>query len=216
MIKYKFKKAIIWDWNGTLLNDLDICIGCMNQLLKKRNLPLLTIEKYRKIFTFPVQSYYQSAGFNFENEPFEVPAMEFIDLYHQALSQAKLFSDVMQVLEFISSKGISQSVLSAMEHESLVKSLIDRKIFPFFEEVSGINNHYAHSKLEIGRQLIDKINLPHNQLLMIGDSLHDLEVSDQLGIDCLLVSRGHQSKERLMAKTPNVFDELNDVITLFN
>jgi phosphoglycolate phosphatase len=188
----------------------------MNQLLKRRNLPVLTIEKYRKIFTFPVKSYYQSAGFNFEKEPFELPALEFIDLYHQALGRAKLFSDVMQALEFISSKGISQSVLSAMEHESLVKSLIDQKIFPFFEEVSGINNHYAHSKLEIGQQLIEKINLPKNQLLMIGDSLHDLEVSDQLGIDCLLVSRGHQSKERLLAKTPNVFDELNDVISLFN
>lgn len=216
MINYKIKKTIIWDWNGTLLNDLEICIQCMNLLLKRRNLPILTIEKYRRIFTFPVKSYYRSAGFDFNKEPFETPAMEFIDLYHQTLSKAKLFSDVVNVLEYIAKKGISQSVLSAMEHESLVQSLKDNQILPFFEEVTGINNHYAHSKLEIGQKLIKKINLSKNQILVIGDSLHDLEVSDKLGIDCLLVSRGHQSKERLLAKTPEVVDDLKDVIKLFD
>ncbi len=216
MIDYKSKKAIVWDWNGTLLNDLEICVYCMNQLLLNRNLPKLTIEKYREIFTFPVKEYYQRAGFDFDQEPFEIPATEFINLYHQELDQAKLFSDVIPVLDYVSRKVLSQSILSAMKHDSLVKSLADNEIITYFKEVSGIDNHYAHSKLEIGEALVKKIKPPKNQLLMIGDTLHDLDVADALGIDCLLISGGHQSKVRLLSKTPNVIEEINEVIGLFN
>ena len=67
----KNKKAIIWDWNGTLLDDVELCINSMNLLLKERNLQALTIDRYREIFTFPVKEYYQKAGFNFKTENFE-------------------------------------------------------------------------------------------------------------------------------------------------
>ncbi|RLD72105.1 MAG: HAD family hydrolase, partial [Bacteroidetes bacterium] len=48
------KRAILWDWNGTLLDDTDICVQCINSLLETRQLNLLNKERYRKIFTFPV------------------------------------------------------------------------------------------------------------------------------------------------------------------
>ncbi len=51
------KKVIIWDWNGTLLNDTDICVSCMNRVLKKRGLELLDVQRYREIFNFPVKIY---------------------------------------------------------------------------------------------------------------------------------------------------------------
>ena len=51
--------TIIWDWNGTLLNDVDMCINCMNQLLQPRNIALLDHKKYQEVFTFPVQDYYE-------------------------------------------------------------------------------------------------------------------------------------------------------------
>lgn len=216
MIDYKSKKVIIWDWNGTLLNDTAICVECMNLLLLKRELPILDKKKYRKIFTFPVKTYYKNAGFDFEHEPFEIPAMEFIEYYHQTLSKAELFSDVLKVLKYIENKGLTQLILSAMEHDSLVKSLTDNEIVQYFDDVSGIDNHYAHSKLKIGEDLINKIDLPKKQLLIIGDSLHDLEVSDALGIDCLLIANGHQSKERLINKTPHVIEEIKDVINLLD
>ena len=71
MDSIKAYKHIIWDWNGTLLDDVDIVIDCMNSLLKKRNLPLLHVDKYKDIFTFPVKDYYSQLGFDFTTEPFE-------------------------------------------------------------------------------------------------------------------------------------------------
>jgi phosphoglycolate phosphatase len=72
-------KSIIWDWNGTLLNDLDFCISTINILLKKRELPLLNHYSYKEVFSFPVKDYYQAVGFDFSKEDFAIPAQEFID-----------------------------------------------------------------------------------------------------------------------------------------
>jgi len=82
LYKKNHVELILWDWNGTLLNDQTICIDAMNRLLVKRGLPLLTEEKYRRVFTFPVKTYYAQLGFDFAKEPFEIPALEFMEQYH--------------------------------------------------------------------------------------------------------------------------------------
>ncbi|MFA5815041.1 MAG: hypothetical protein WC865_05425 [Bacteroidales bacterium] len=82
MEKHPFSyRHIIWDWNGTLLDDKWLCIESICTLLLDRNLPPIDEEKYARIFRFPVKEYYQEAGFDFIHEPFEVPAMEFIRIY---------------------------------------------------------------------------------------------------------------------------------------
>ena len=90
---------IIWDWNGTLLDDVDIVIGAMNTLLKRRNLPLLGKEKYKKIFTFPVKEYYAQLGFDFSIEPFEKLAVEYMTELNSDKYQFKLYSGVVKILE---------------------------------------------------------------------------------------------------------------------
>ena len=106
--------TIIWDWNGTLLNDTDICIESMNLLLQKRNHPVLTKDRYREIFTFPVRDYYIKAGFNFESEPFDLIALEFMDLYFSRLPKANIFSEAGQVLSIFQQRKITQVLISAM------------------------------------------------------------------------------------------------------
>ena len=211
----KHIKTIIWDWNGTLLNDATFCVICMNKVLSKRNMPQININEYRRFFTFPVKKYYEAIGFNFQKENFEVPAMEFINQYYSHLDEADLHACATDVLEFFKKSGTKQLVLSAMEHENLIVSLNDKGIINFFDDISGINDHYAHSKLEMGIDLIEKSGINVNTTLMIGDTIHDLEVASGLGIDCILVSNGHQSQERLLKETPNVVSKLEDVISLF-
>lgn len=45
--------GIIWDWNGTLLNDADLAVQTMNQLLERRGLQVLSVDDYKSVFTFP-------------------------------------------------------------------------------------------------------------------------------------------------------------------
>ncbi len=215
MQEFKDIKTIIWDWNGTLLNDADYCVYCMNKVLRKRNIPVINLEQYRVHFTFPVKDYYEAIGFDFEKEDFEVPAMEFINEYYENLIKANLHVCVFDILDYFKSQGYTQLVLSAMEHKNLIKSLTDKGIINYFEDIQGINDHYAHSKLDMGKNLMQQLNVDPNTTIMVGDTTHDLEVAAGLGIECILVSTGHQSEERLFKATPNVIPKLADIIGCF-
>ena len=215
MLRSNKIKTIIWDWNGTLLNDADYCVTCINKVLRKRNLPIINIEQYRTHFTFPVKDYYQAIGFDFEKENFEVPAMEFINDYYTNLSSANLHTCVLDVLDYFKKRGYTQLVLSAMEHQNLIKSLTEKGIVNYFEEIKGIDDHYATSKLEMGRNLMRQLKIDPTTTLMVGDTTHDLEVATGLGIECILVSSGHQSEERLLKTTTNVIAKLRDITQYF-
>ncbi len=206
------KKIIIWDWNGTLLNDVQMCVDCMNVLLEKRQLTHLTLETYRSVFNFPVKDYYQQIGFDYSREDFEIPAKEFMDLYHRFLPETELFPCAVEVLKHFKKKGYRQLVLSAMEHNSLMKTLEEKGILNYFDAVSGIDNIYAGSKREMARAFFDRLGLKNHDMVLVGDTLHDREVAQALGIDYLLVAAGHQSKSRLLEKTDKVVMMLSEIM----
>lgn len=62
------KKAIVWDWNGTLPNDVDLALELTNKMLDKRNVNQLTLEQYKNCCSFPIEDYYRRIGFVFFNE----------------------------------------------------------------------------------------------------------------------------------------------------
>ncbi len=204
--------TIIWDWNGTLLNDTDICIASMNIMLKSRKLPSLTKERYRQIFAFPVRNYYLEAGFDFDQESFDIVAMEFMDLYFDRLSQADIFEDTKQALRTFQEMNILQVLISAMEHEALVSSVKEKGLFDCFDHISGIHDHFASGKAENAKKTMNQLNPDLSNTILIGDTIHDFEVAQELGVECLLVSRGHQSEERLNAIGCGVFRNLKDIV----
>jgi phosphoglycolate phosphatase len=192
-------KGIIWDWNGTLLNDANLAVHTMNQMLGKRGLPLLSVDQYKSVFTFPIKEYYQRIGFDFQKEPFEVPANEFIGLYYQEWMNCRLHRGSVNVLQYFKDAGLKQFVLSAMEQQVLDKCLKYYEIDGFFQFVLGLDNIYASSKIENGLQLISEQQLNASELVLIGDTVHDYEVATELGCHCILIADGHQSKEVLQS-----------------
>jgi len=132
-------QAIIWDWNGTLLNDLDVCINAMNRMLKKRNYPLLTEARYKEIFTFPVQDYYVEAGFDFSRDDWETVAAEFIANYRKNIHQSVLHDEVNDILQRFRSMGKRQFILSAMQQDFLMETISARLDPSIFEVIAGLN-----------------------------------------------------------------------------
>lgn len=191
------KKTIIWDWNGTLLNDIHICIDAINILLRERGKPEIDTRIYQDIFTFPVRDYYVKAGFDFSEEDFETPALEFMDLYEEMIRDTALFDDVSETLESFKAKGYQQMILSAM-HQDLLNELVSKRgIEHFFTKISGIDNHYAAGKIEYAKKLLEELDNTAGEIILIGDTLHDYEVAKELDVRVILVSRGHQSEARL-------------------
>jgi phosphoglycolate phosphatase len=206
-------KGIIWDWNGTLLDDVDLCVSVMNRLLEKRQLETLSTDRYKQVFTFPVKDYYRKIGFDFETEPFEIPAMEFIDGYSAKVPECGLQKNSLEILESYRNRGLRQFVVSAMEQMELEKCLGRLKINHFFEHVSGLDNHYASSKIENGKRLISELKLNTAELILIGDTVHDFEVASEMGCRCVLIAGGHQTKEVLQTTGALVLDNLEQLLS---
>jgi phosphoglycolate phosphatase len=204
-------KHIIWDWNGTLLNDVEFCCEIINKILVKNFLPELSLEKYRQIFTFPVQDYYKEAGLDFTKTSFEILGKDFIDQYEANKLSCSLFENVIGVLSAIHKKGIGQSVLSAYLHDNLVKILDHYKLTKYFDNIIGLDNIYAGSKTHLGLSLVEQLNMPKNEILFIGDTLHDAEVADAMGVNSILIANGHQTKNKLLIDNNIVLDNLNQL-----
>ncbi len=190
-------KHIIWDWNGTLVDDAWLCVEIMNNILENRNLNLITIDDYREHFTFPVRDYYVKLGFDFLVEPFEVCGMDFIHDFKKRKFEASLYTQTESILDKLTKIGISHSVLSAQNQTLLDETVAHYQLQDKFEGVNGLDDHYAHSKVNIGKSWIETLSYDHNEVIMIGDTVHDYEVAQAMGTDCILIASGHNSRERL-------------------
>jgi len=210
----KSKKLIIWDWNGTLLNDIDACIISMNVMLERRNMKLLDKAMYRKLFTFPVQDYYKSIGFDFLQESFEQLSVEYIDLYKQHSINSTLQLGVFTALEQFKNKGFQQVILSASEQKALEKQVNQHQLDVYFDELVGLNNIYAKSKRDNAIRYLHKTNIPPEDSLLIGDTYHDYEVAKAIGCDCLLVNNGHQDLSQYHLNSDIIFQSLADAIKI--
>ena len=204
-------KHIIWDWNGTLINDAWLFVEIMNGELKERNLPLITTLDYRKQFTFPVKKYYENLGFNFEKENFKKVGYNFIQKFKKRKFEAELFSQTIQLLKLANQKDIKQSIVSAQENNLLNETVKHYKVDKYFQSIAGIKHYYADNKIEIAKNVRKQINSPNKNIIIIGDTSHDFDVAQALGVECILFSGGHYSKERLQKNNCLIIDKHSDL-----
>ena len=203
---------IIWDWNGTLLNDVDYCVDCMNHLLLEHELPILDKAKYQEVFTFPVEDYYKKLGFDFQKESFDVLGHRFMDYYAEKINNCQLQPKAIEVLQLFQEAGKRQFILSAMEHHSLKAMLKNRAIDSYFQAVYGIDNYLAAGKLGRAKTMLQENHFDLSKTLLIGDTLHDREVADQIGGEIIFVANGHQSRQRLEQNGVFVIEDLKALL----
>lgn len=199
------KRHIIWDWNGTLLDDVDLVVEIMARILEEHALPPLTRERYLELFGFPVADYYRKLGFDFEKTPFHEVSDQFIGTYSRAVLGCDLHAGAVSLLRELQAAGFEQSVLSAAHEGSLREQLAHYGILDCFGRVYGLSNSHAAGKIARGRELLADSGISPEEAILVGDTDHDLEVGQALGVDVLLLSHGHQAPSRLEALPVKVF-----------
>lgn len=198
---------ILWDWNGTLLNDVQYAIGVRNRVFPKFELPAIeSLEEYHRQFTFPVKIYYTRAGVTEEN--FSAVAHAWMDEYVRGCGTVPLFADAVAALDAFQQAGFAQAVLSASKADTLRMQLEVAGILDRFDDVLGLSHIYATSKEEIGKAYLARQAVDPRLCVMLGDTLHDAEVARAMGCGCVLVARGHQSRETLLTADVPVCDTL--------
>lgn len=204
-------KHIFFDFNGTILNDVDLCLRLLNELLASQGKEGITLETYKRIFTFPIIRYYEAAGIDFSVESFDSLAVKFIQLYQPASMTCGLYNGVIETVKYLRGKGMHTYILSASEKGNLLEQCRQYGITPFFDEILGIDNIHAGGKTEIAIEFMRKSGIIPEEALFIGDTLHDCEVARAMGIGCRLVSCGHQSKAVLEQAGVPIYRDIRDL-----
>jgi len=202
---------IIWDWNGTILNDVQHAVDVMNRLLQAEGLPSLAVPRYRDLFRFPVRSYYEDLGFSVNDEEFLTVANAFMDGFESGIRDCGLRPGVRSSLQRFQEMGLSQSILSAAKQDSLREQVRHHGIDGHFEEVLGLDNHYAAGKTEVGLGWVERGLHPVEKTIFVGDTCHDFEVARSMGVRCVLVADGHQARSRLSECGCPVIDSIEDL-----
>ncbi len=203
---------IIWDFNGTILNDVQTGIDAVNALLVrygKRKIE--SAEDYREVFCFPVIDYYEKIGL--ERDKFPIYAPEWVKEYNDREQSAPIFEGVTDLMTFFRDNKLPQYLLSATEMNMLVSQVNRLGIADNFEEIIGQNTIEAHGKIGAALEFMERVKPA--KALFIGDSIHDYEAARAIGCDCVLLACGHQSRVRLEVTGCRVFDNAFELLSVF-
>ena len=210
-MKYDY---LVLDFNGTIIDDVDLCLNILNHLLEERNYKKVSLEEYKHIFTFPIKKYYINAGFDLEKYSFTSISNEFISLYQKASLNCKLYEGINELIDKCNNNRIKVVLLSASQIDNLKEQTDHFGLSEKFEAILGTSTIEAASKVESGKNYFkDKQD---KKILFVGDTTHDEEVASAIGADALLITHGHQARDILLKANPlkviDSFKEVEDIL----
>lgn len=187
---------LLWDWNGTLLDDLQISVDAVCDILKETGLPPTTAESYRSQIEIPTERYYQKL-FDLQRWPLSFLAERYMQNYRRHIRRARLHKGAAEALAAFSNAGIRQALVSSFQQQLLYELIDLFGIGGYFDFISGAQDCFAKSKIERARNLLAEREISPSRTVVLGDMVHDAEMAAALGSDCILLSCGHQSREAL-------------------
>ena len=206
-------KTIIWDYNGTIIDDMELCLNVERFMLRERGMfSEYTMDDYRDLFCFPVIDYYKKLGYTFERESYEEVSVEFNRLYDMGFDKCGLVDGVLDKIRESCEKGYRNVILSACRHDKLDYQTKALDVAKYFEEIMGIDNDLAGSKIQMAKRWMASSGINPDDCVFIGDSIHDMETSLAIGVKkYTLVACGHQSYRVLREATEHVVHMMNEV-----
>ncbi len=198
---------IFLDFNGTLIDDVDLCLELLNDILKKQGNKLVDLDTYRHIFTFPIKDYYAAAGVDFNKDSYEDLAIWFIKEYQPRSMFCNLYDGVIDTIKFLKNKGIRVSILSASEINNLKEQCDHFKLTDTVDDILGIDNIHAESKVNLAINYMKNHNINPAKTIFVGDTLHDALVASKINARSILIPNGHQAKDVLVKADALIIDD---------
>ena len=200
-------KYVLWDWNGTLLDDTQAALDTLNVMLVRRGARPIGMDFYRDNFAFPVRPFYERIGMVLAHEDWDALAREYHDLY--AAQPKRLNPEAIAALERVKAAGAKQSIISALRQDLLDEATAAYGVAPYMDCVYGVDNLNGASKVDRAYELLSHLvetaeagDRMLSNVTMIGDALHDKEVADALGVRCVLCGQGSHAAWRLRQVAP--------------
>lgn len=203
-------KNVIFDWSGTLSDDLVSVYTAVMEIFKKLGLEVLTLEEFKKEFTLPYMKFYRKFEKNVSKEELQELYSREIEL----VDKPKPFPEAREILEFLKQREIKMVLLSVYLRKQLNEEIEHYKFQNFFADVNGS----IYDKTEVVIKIMQKNNFKCEETIFVGDMTHDVDAGKKAGVKTVAISQGYQSKEKLLEKNPDFLienlRELKDIVLL--
>lgn len=198
---------IIWDWNGTLLNDVAASLASVNDMLDMRGMPHISIDFYKECIGVPIRKFYDRV-FDMENEDYSIIIKQYNEGYLRHLADCGLTEGAREAIDFFASRGMRQAVVSSSNNDQLCMNIRKYGLEGCFDAVLGSADFYAGSKIDRAKDYLAKTGAKNGRILVIGDLEHDADMAKDLGADCVLLTSGHEHISRLQRAEVPLIDDL--------
>lgn len=211
-------RHVVWDWNGTLLQDLPLVVESVNAALGDHGLEPITIADYTANYTRPVHAFYERLlGREITGAEWERIDSVFHDTYAAAVTDhAELMAGAREALAAVDASHASQSLLSMYPHHLLLPLVDHFGLDPHFEVVHGLVGVGGGRKLpHLERHLDEMVHLHGDDptsVLVIGDAIDDAVAAQHLGCRPVLLASGSHPREELEASGAPVVETLAEAL----
>ncbi|MBR8744062.1 HAD family hydrolase [Nocardiopsis sp. MG754419] len=207
---------IVWDWNGTLLDDNHANLAAVNAVCADFGRAPVELEYWRSFFRRPlIPCYEELLGRSFTEGEWERAERLYDDSYKELLHSCRLATGVPDVLHEWTGGGGTQSLLSMASHDHLVPLIEERGLTPHFTRVDGRRFETEHdSKAEHLVHHLRHQGLDPSRVVLIGDIDDDARAAREAGAQPVLVASGLMSRARLEATGARVVDSPAEAVAL--
>ncbi|MBP3697414.1 MAG: HAD family hydrolase [Clostridia bacterium] len=201
---------VIWDWNGTLLDDIGASLASVNDMLAKRGEPPMDKNRYKECMGTPIIRFYEQV-FDLSKEDYASILAEYNAGYMYHLADCSLTDGAVDAIEKFAAAGVHQAIVSSSNNAQLCENAKKYGVFDKFEAVLGAADFKADSKIERARLYLAE-SAEKGAVLVVGDLEHDAEMAAEIGADCVLLTSGHEHPERLKRSGAVIFDKIEELI----
>ncbi|GIJ21639.1 HAD family hydrolase [Micromonospora lutea] len=204
---------LVWDWNGTLLNDLSLVVACTNAVFASEGGPSVSPDEHRVRFRRPIADYYAEVlGRTVDDDAFGRLDKIFHEAYRVGLTTCELAHDA---VDAIAAWSGSQSLLSMWFHDELVPTVDTYGLSGRFARIDGLRAQVGGDrKAESLARHLDALGVDGRSVVLIGDSLDDADAALAVGAHAVLYTGGFTDRYRLLASGHPVADTLTEAVTL--
>lgn len=212
-------RHVIWDWNGTLFDDLHIVVEAVNASIAPFGGGPISADDYRNHYQRPVIRFYEALlGRPVGEAEWSKIDVGFHELYRESLPRAGLADDAMTAIEMVKHRGWSQSLLSMWWHDELVPFAHEMGVAGHMVRVDGNQQDAGGAKAVHLEQHINALLSGHelagDTFVVIGDALDDASAAATVGVACVLYDSGSHLRAELEATGAPVADSLVEALTL--
>lgn len=203
--------CIVWDWNGTLLDDVSVAMQARNHVFPDYGVPPLhDAEQYQNLFCFPVKKYYLDSGIR-EADYNEV-AERWFEEYRRLFTNAALREHAQKILNHFKEKGYRQVVLSASRMDVLKEQITHFSVSSYFDDVLALDDIHARDKVFLAEEYF--AGRSYDRIIVIGDTSHDYDVAKAIGAQMIFIADGHESLQKLEKQNQTIAKSLLELLRI--